>query len=962
MMNTKIPVLRIRPFILRLAIGWLLVALGLFIAIVLAQKETIREIARSEAGASLENDLLYRSWNATHGGVYVPVTAETQPNPYLNVAEREINTPAGRLLTLMNPIYMTRQVHEWGDAQFERRSHITSLNPINPANVADEWEKRALQAFEAGSSEVSSVEMLDNEKYMRLMRPLLVEERCLKCHAQQGYQVGDIRGGLSVSIPMSRYAAIDRRSFAALAVGYGALSLLGLVALYGVYRPLKRYILEREQVITAVEESKLKVEMITQTTRDGFCLANVRGELLEVNNVLCQLLGYSREELLQMHIGHLDARFTPEEIAARLERLVSEGAGLEETVHRRKDGSLLDVEITASRLPGEGNRFFAFVRDITARKRVESELRESEERYRTLVDLAPEGIVIHQDGQIVYVNRVAVHLVGGRCPQDLLGKPVLKFVHPAYLGIASVRVNRALAEGGFLPPEEEVFLRLDGSPIEVEAASAAITYQGKVSMITIARDITERKRVERELRESEERYRTLVDVAPEGIAVNQDGRLVYVNRASVQLLRAKGPEELLGTSVLERVHPDYHDIAIERTHRVLSGENVLTPREEIFLRMDGSFVDVEIAAAAITYQGKPSILIVARDITERKRVDRELRESEERYRKLVDLAPEGIVVHRAGRLVYANQAALNLVGAKSPDELLGTAMIERVHPDYRKMVAERVSQALAESKNLPVLEEVFLRLDGSPISVSVAAAPISYQGENSMLTIVHDITDRKQAEEVLRTALAEKETLLRELYHRTKNNMQVICALMEIQASTLPDERLRAVLDEMQNRIRSMALVHQKLYQTQNLSYINLGEYVHELAQLLLDSYRISPDQIQLFVEVPQEVFVSIDTAIPCGLILNELISNAFLHAFPAGRKGEIWARANRIEGGEIEIRVGDNGVGFLDGFNVGQSSTLGLMTVQALAHQLSGTVTFDGNQGVNCLIRFRDNLYQERI
>ena len=192
----------------------------------------VKQMARQEALAAFQKDLIYRLWNAGHGGVYAPVTRQTRPNPYLShVTERDIDTPSGRALTLINPAYMTRQVHELGLEKYGARGHITSLKPIRPQNAADPWEKEALRSFEQGIREAVAVATLDREPYLRFMRPLITAEGCLKCHAHQGYRVGDIRGGISVSVPMAPYLSVARHNIVSLATGHGLIWLLGLIGI-----------------------------------------------------------------------------------------------------------------------------------------------------------------------------------------------------------------------------------------------------------------------------------------------------------------------------------------------------------------------------------------------------------------------------------------------------------------------------------------------------------------------------------------------------------------------------------------------------------------------------------------------------------------------------------------------------------------------------------------------------------
>ncbi len=150
---------------------------------------------------SFNKDLVYRRWATMHGGVYVPVTEQTPPNPYLShIRDRDITTPSGQRLTLMNPAYMTRQVHEIGKEQYGLQGHITSLNPIRPENSADVWETKALKELEKGAKELTSKELIDGKPFIRFMHALMVDEGCLKCHEGQGYKKGDVRGGISVSI------------------------------------------------------------------------------------------------------------------------------------------------------------------------------------------------------------------------------------------------------------------------------------------------------------------------------------------------------------------------------------------------------------------------------------------------------------------------------------------------------------------------------------------------------------------------------------------------------------------------------------------------------------------------------------------------------------------------------------------------------------------------------------------
>jgi len=230
----------LKYYLVILIFGWTLLTVTSLLWNLYQEKKGLLELARSQARTAYEKDLAYRSWNAGLGGVYVPVTRETLPNPYLDVPGRDIETSSGSKLTLINPAYMTRLVHELGLRQYGLRGHITSLRPIRPENAANPWETEALKAFERGESESSSLVEIEGESYMQLMRPLVTEKGCVKCHAAQGFKRGDIRGGISVAVPMAPLLAISREHTLMLWGAHLIFWLLGIAGIIlGVWRVQK---------------------------------------------------------------------------------------------------------------------------------------------------------------------------------------------------------------------------------------------------------------------------------------------------------------------------------------------------------------------------------------------------------------------------------------------------------------------------------------------------------------------------------------------------------------------------------------------------------------------------------------------------------------------------------------------------------------------------------------------------
>lgn len=352
-----------------------------------------------------------------------------------------------------------------------------------------------------------------------------------------------------------------------------------------------------------------------------------------------------------------------------------------------------------------------------------------------------------------------------------------------------------------------------------------------------------------------------------------------------------------------------------------------------------------------------------RMLREKKLADQALIESELKYRSLADSGRALIWTSGPDKLGdYFNQPWLLFTG-HTLDQQLGNGWAEGVHPEDVDRCLQTYGTAFDRRERFSM--EYRLRHASGEYRWILNDGTPRFDGSGNFVGYIShclDITERKRAEAEIQTALAEKETLLRELYHRTKNNMQMIRAMLVLQACAHQNAELSAFVKEIEQRLLAMALVHQKLYQTQDLSQIDLHEYLAELADLLMQSYTVSPRHIALRSEL-EDVSVLIDTAIPCGLVFNEMMSNALKHAFPQGRAGEIRMRLRRTSTGMIELSFSDNGIGVPEGFDFRSQPSLGLQTIVALVEQqLKGEIRCDRRHGLAYLIRFTDNLYTARV
>jgi PAS domain S-box-containing protein len=360
-------------------------------------KRDTLESARSEARGAYNKDLIYRRWAAGHGGVYVPVTEDTPPNPYLNyIAERDITTASGKRLTLINPAYMTRQVHELTQQQYGLRGHITSLKPIRPENEPDPWERKALLAFEDGETEVSTVEAIDDENSIRLMKPLVVEEQCLKCHAHQGYKVGDIRGGISVSVSLAPYQAMARGNIIASALGHGSIWILGLFGMIIANRRIMGYEKKRKQAEEALRQEKEMLAKAQQITHIGSWIWDIDTDKVLWSDELYKIHGLDREKDEDSLTAKLIQQMThPDDIDRVLQN--AENA-LKEFKVKPIEYRIIKPDGTVRTVYGESEfkmdlghdkpvRMSGIVQDITERKRAEEALRQYEKIVSSSTDM-----------------------------------------------------------------------------------------------------------------------------------------------------------------------------------------------------------------------------------------------------------------------------------------------------------------------------------------------------------------------------------------------------------------------------------------------------------------------------------------------------------------------------------------------------------------------------------------------
>jgi PAS domain S-box-containing protein len=471
-------------------------------------KQKTLEVAYIQAKITLEKDIQYRRWNAGHGGVYVPVTEETPPNPYLShIPERDLTTPSGKILTLMNPAYMTRQVNEIAKKEQSFWGHLTSLKPLRPENAPDHWEIDALKAFEQGETEVRSVKNIGGQDYFRLMRPLRTEDPCLKCHSTQGYKKGDIRGGISVSNSMDALYAIEWKSMRRVGATHLLIWLTGLGGIGLMAHRINRSEAVRKQAEEALRNSEERYHGLFENIPIGLYRTNLDGRIIEANSALVQMLGHPNRDCL-LAVNSSDTYVNPQARGNWKNLMEQRGMICSYEIElRRGDGTVLLVEENSQAIrdpEGRVQYYQGSFQDITERKKMETALERMSRQNLLILQSADEGILgLDKEGKQTFVNPAAARMFGCQV-EELIGHKGHHIWHHSkkdgtpYPG-EECPIYKTLKDGSVKIVRGEVFWKKDGQNFPVEYAATPIGEGDRIEGAVVTfRDITERKRAEEE--------------------------------------------------------------------------------------------------------------------------------------------------------------------------------------------------------------------------------------------------------------------------------------------------------------------------------------------------------------------------------------------------------------------------------------------------------------------------------
>ncbi|MDJ1185235.1 PAS domain S-box protein [Roseofilum casamattae] len=717
---------------------------------------------------------------------------------------------------------------------------------------------------------------------------------------------------------------------------------------------LEAEILERQQMERALRESEARFRSIFEDNPLGIAIINPDYGLERVNAALCRMLGYTTVDCQSLTLLDLLSPEDREVGEMLLERLMT---GIipsfqvkQRFVHHRQH--LLWVKAMASAIvsaqPTAGGKMgkrqpvygVAIIEDITQNKQDEERLQLIQFTLNRVMDSV---LLVDARGQLIYVNDRACQ--------------TLEYPREELLQMQIGQIDRYCSDAIWSMYWQQVkkygFIRVDstystrsGHQIPVEINFNFFKYKGLEYGCAIARDLRDRQQAEANLAKSQQLLAAAQKVAGLGsweFDLSSE-RIFWSDR--VFLIFGRDPTWDCAPTYLEYVehyHPEDRQVFQHTMARAIS-EGAEFSLELRIVRPSSEIRSIWVHGHPILDRRGKTIKLfgIIQDITQRKQVEIALRENETRYRTLVSHIPGAIyrsLVDENWTIEFISDAIATITGYSARELMSQTVsgLARLVYPEDLSRIRQEIETALSEA--IPFeLEYRMVARDGTIHWVYGKGQGVWNEQQELVYLdgAIFDVSDRKKTETQLKASLAEKEVLLREIHHRVKNNLNIVYNLLDMQSKTAEAPAIEELLEDSKKRLETMALIHQKLYLSNSLSHINFAEYIHSLVQSIWASYGARTQGIDLQIEA-EPVDLNIETAIPTGLTINELATNALKHAFPEGRSGTVWIKFRQIENEQLDLKVIDDGIGFPSDRNWQTSPSLGMHLVHILAEQLDG-------------------------
>jgi len=773
------------------------------------------------------------------------------------------------------------------------------------------------------------------------------------------------------------------------------LILLTTILLFYLYNEKKKEITLRKKAEKQLIESEESFRCLAENIKVAVFTFNEKGYFTYANPAASKISGYSNKEILTKKFFE---NVHPDFVELVKERAVSRLKGESvpdnyEIKIIKKNGEERWIELVNNRITIHGKKVILGTGiDITENKKAQAiqtvlynisnavnTTTEIEELYdiihdqlHTIIDTTNFYIALYdKETNIITAPYYKDELKKTTPePQQLktgLTSYVIKNEKSLFL---TVKKRKQLIKKGVVPDMNWKSKIWVGVPLKIrDTVIGALAIQSYSDAKTYTKDDLEvlefvsaqialaidRKKAQDALKESIIRNQALLQAIPDMIFVlDKNGKYLDFEAEKNGLL-AVPREQIIGKSIMDTgFNESQVKLILNKIEAAIQSGTVQTVEYE--LEVPEGLNTFE---ARIVPLNRNKILSIVRDVTNQRKAEQELVESEERYRKLFDASPDPIVVHSKGKLISGNKAAADFIGIDDAAALFGKPIIDFVAPECLEIVKERVQQLYTVGTPVELVEEKYITLDGTIKDVEVSAIPIIFRNEKAVLVAFRDITGRKRNEERIRNSLNEKEVMLQEIHHRVKNNMQVISSLLNLQARYIRDDKDLELFRDSINRVKSMALIHEKLYKSEDLARIDFSDYIHKLTRNLFIFFKIDINRVKYEIEL-EEILLDINKAIPCGLIINELLSNSLKYAFPGNKKGLIQIKIDHLEKeNKYKVLYEDNGIGLPVEIDIRNTETLGIQLIITLVKQLHGKIELDKKNRSKYLIEFVDT-YEE--
>ncbi len=723
---------------------------------------------------------------------------------------------------------------------------------------------------------------------------------------------------------------------------------------------VERDVTERKRNEAALQESEDRLRLALEAGRLGTFDWDITTDRIVWSDTHYDLFGYPPGDRFSVEFRHFADRLHPDDRPA-IERAIREAQ--ETRTPYANESRIVLPDGTVRWMMGSGEfryapdgravRMLGTTIDITERKQAEDLLRASEQRLRLALTAGRMGIfdwdlatnaVVWSDTHYELFGYPA----GERFPVEF--RHFANRIHSDDLPAVERALRTAMETG--VPYRNEARVLLPDGTIRWVMGVGEFQYDpaGRpVRMLGTASDITDRKQAEEALLASEARARAVINSSPVPIALNDHGqRITFLNLAFTRTFGYELADIPTLADWWPKAYPDpaYRQWVAEAWQAELTRSaqtGTAFAVMDITIRCkDGKDRFVEANAAPLADTSAGTHLVVLHDITERRKADAALQESEARLRIFVENAPAGVAMFdRDMKYISYSRRWLTDYGL-GDQNLIGRSYYE-VFPevtDQWKEIHRRCLTGLSERCE----QDRFERADGTVhyLRWEIQAWTHATGTVGGLVLLTEMITDRVRAEEQIRASLKEKEAMLKEIHHRVKNNLQVISSLLSLQAAQVTTHPVAAdVLAESQNRVRAMALVHETLYRSDDLARVDLARYIQELYGYLFRSYGVDSARVGLVLDV-ESVTVSLEKTIPCGLLMNEIVSNSLKYAFPGNRSGTVSIKARMQSDGLLVLTLADDGVGLPNDVVIDNTPTLGLQLVNILTDQLGGQLTLE--------------------